>query len=603
MKKSRFSIVVIALSLILLLAGCDGSITETLKKGMDPFHENNIYVNSGLIKPSTAGMDGVKESMKTETVTKEEIKESTNEKGQVEIGSDTKGFGEVIDALKEVTGDENFKVVIQDEELNNVIKENGILAPQTKEQQQALKDSINKINSSPTESKNFSTEMAKESTTEQSNAAKGTLAVAASAIDSITGSDKLNDDQKAVLNDLKTTLVEKAKTEGTLTQGEVLQAQMVTNLISSSAGAITSIANSNGNIDVTDEKISTFVDDSIAVINASKALAGGALIDITDLLGSLAPMLGTQSGTPAAASNRAVSRDGDTEPTFYDKLLSTGKATIPSDLSSYGDLSTPEGKADAEANRKQAFASFTMMKNLGRALFAVADDGSFNSTLARVRIDASAQIFKYYQNMVVVLGLDKGENKELTDFVASKFSGVATSSLFDAVFGFTASQLSTASKQFIGNANAYLDIVGALIADNKAYATKAYEFKGGETISFRQSSLDTLITAGLIPSSNDGYTDEQSEEIKAKFIEYYCGEEDAANGTYKGTDAFNSAFSTFDGMLNAVGLDNLMKFVNDMMNGTGGSVESTDFTSFKKMYQDSLKSIYEGEHSQPEANV
>ena len=605
MKKKKLSIVLIAISLILLLTACDGSISETLKNIMGPFHGKNVYVDAGLIKPSTVGLDMVKDASKTETTKGDDIEKDAN--GNVKINSETKGLGSVIASINEATGS-TVEFTINDQELNKIVSTNGFLQPQNDAQKKKLNEGIAKVNESTSEVKLFSEEMAKPSS--NSNAAKGTLAVAASVINEVTTKMNLNDTQKNALNEISKSLTAKAKSEGTLSQGEVLQAQMITNLVASSASAIKEIQNNN--FDINNSKIKDFIDESISVINVSKTLAGGSILDVTTLLGSLLPMMNnsnkdnnnnepTPQGSLVARSlSRDASGNSSTDNDDNKELkefLRTGILKVPSALEDFGykEDGSQASKEEAEESKKSTLASFTVIKDIIRSLYAVEKDGSFNRSLAYARLDANAYLFKYYQNLVAVLGLDNAEvNAELKNYVAGKFAKVETATLINAILGFTSTQLNDLSLLFLEDSNSLFDIIQRLVQSNKAYFAEKYSFKGGETIKVSTDDIKTLQDKGILPDDDGKYSPENGEENKNKMISYYAGEEDSANSTYKGTAAFHSAFSTFDGLLKAVGIETVIKDLGSIMGGDSSDVDK-DF-SFKKMYEDNLKDMYKSEH-------
>lgn len=130
--------------------------------------------------------------------------------------------------------------------------------------------------------------MSQEAPQEQSDAAKGTMALTNSLISKITDSmrgdgedSEMPAEIKDVLDTLKEELASKSKQTESLSKAEVLQVQMVTNLVSSVANAA-NVLKENENEDMSElmknDKVIAIMDDLTLLSNVTNALSGSTSV-------------------------------------------------------------------------------------------------------------------------------------------------------------------------------------------------------------------------------------------------------------------------------------------------------------------------------------
>ena len=120
MKKQFLCVFTLVLLTLLLFVSCSGSLTDTLLKVMDGT-DTNVYIKTGIVKPSTEAVDKVLDALETE---KTPASISGNEV-TVNIGG------------------QPISVDVTDTGLQNLINNGGVLAPQTEEKKEQLTSSIN----------------------------------------------------------------------------------------------------------------------------------------------------------------------------------------------------------------------------------------------------------------------------------------------------------------------------------------------------------------------------------------------------------------------------------------------------------------------------
>ncbi len=212
--------------------------------------QGNLYEKMGLIDIENPSAQKVSELVDSiETAMQEQGKEWVSGEGDQQTlnVANIEGFKDIADAIESIgkdsgTDTEDLKITI-DSNTAKLITENGILKPQDKEKEE-LYASLGSALGSTSGTKNLVDSMSQEAPQEQSDAAKGTMALTNSLISKITDSmrgdgedSEMPAEIKDVLDTLKEELASKSKQTESLSKAEVLQVQMVTNLVSSVANA------------------------------------------------------------------------------------------------------------------------------------------------------------------------------------------------------------------------------------------------------------------------------------------------------------------------------------------------------------------------------
>ena len=256
--------------------------------------QGNLYEKMGLIDIENPSAQKVSELVDSiETAMQEQGKEWVSGEGDQQTlnVANIEGFKDIADAIESIgkdsgTDTEDLKITI-DSNTAKLITENGILKPQDKEKEE-LYASLGSALGSTSGTKNLVDSMSQEAPQEQSDAAKGTMALTNSLISKITDSmrgdgedSEMPAEIKDVLDTLKEELESKSKQTESLSKAEVLQVQMVTNLVSSVANAA-NVLKENENEDMSElmkkDEVIAIMDDLTLLSNVTNALSGSTSV-------------------------------------------------------------------------------------------------------------------------------------------------------------------------------------------------------------------------------------------------------------------------------------------------------------------------------------
>ena len=256
--------------------------------------QGNLYEKMGLIDIENPSAQKVSELVDSiETAKQEKGKEWVSGEGNQQTlnVANIEGFKDIADAIESIGKDsgtvtEDLKITINPDTAK-LITENGILKPQNKEKEE-LYASLGSALGSTSGTKNLVDSMSQEAPKEQSDAAKGTMALTNSLISQITysmGGDGEDSEMPAeikdVLDTLKEELASKSKQAESLSKAEVLQVQMVTNLVSSVANAA-NVLKENENEDMSElmkkDEVIAIMDDLTLLSNVTNALSGSTSV-------------------------------------------------------------------------------------------------------------------------------------------------------------------------------------------------------------------------------------------------------------------------------------------------------------------------------------
>lgn len=254
--------------------------------------QGNLYEKMGLIDIENPSAQKVSELVDSiETAKQEEGKEWVSGEGNQQTlnVANIEGFKDIADAIESIGKDsgtvtEDLKITINSDTAK-LITENGILKPQDKEKEE-LYASLGSALGSTSGTKNLVDSMSQEAPKEQSDAAKGTMALTNSLISQITDSMGGEDSEmpaeiKDVLDTLKEELESKSNQTESLSKAEVLQVQMVTNLVSSVANAA-NVLKENENEDMSElmkkDEVIAIMDDLTLLSNVTNALSGSTSV-------------------------------------------------------------------------------------------------------------------------------------------------------------------------------------------------------------------------------------------------------------------------------------------------------------------------------------
>lgn len=258
--------------------------------------QGNLYEKMGLIdieNPSAQKVSELVDSIETAKPPEEDenkwVSASGSNDEKILNVSNIDGFKDIAKAIDEISnesGSGNLEITI-DSDTAELITKNGILKPQDKEKEE-LYASLGSALGSTSGTKNLVDSMSQEAPQEQSDAAKGTMALTNSLISQITDSmvgdgedSEMPAEIKDVLDTLKKELESKSKQTESLSKAEVLQVQMVTNLVSSVANAA-NVLKENENEDMSElmkkDEVIAIMDDLTLLSNVTNALSGSTSV-------------------------------------------------------------------------------------------------------------------------------------------------------------------------------------------------------------------------------------------------------------------------------------------------------------------------------------
>lgn len=260
--------------------------------------QGNLYEKMGLIdieNPSAQKVSEFVDSIETAKPSEEDenkwVSDSGSNDEKILNVSNIDGFKDIADAIESIGKDsgtvtEDLKITINSDTAKLITK-NGILKPQDKEKEE-LYASLGSALGSTSGTKNLVDSMSQEAPQEQSDAAKGTMALTNSLISQITNSmgcdgedSEMPAEIKDVLDTLKEELESKSNQTESLSKAEVLQVQMVTNLVSSVANAA-NVLKENENEDMSElmkkDEVIAIMDDLTLLSNVTNALSGSTSV-------------------------------------------------------------------------------------------------------------------------------------------------------------------------------------------------------------------------------------------------------------------------------------------------------------------------------------
>nr|WP_321262923.1 hypothetical protein [uncultured Sphaerochaeta sp.] len=290
MKKALIPILLVLL-LTLAFTSCDANIRQDIAGLMGDFSEN-VYIANGFVEANTANAAAV-------TTTTASI-----------------GTG---DSAQTVVKDENITTFGVSVKVPDGVTK--IIKPQTEAEQESTKDNLATAFASPPQTEELVESLKAPITDpEQKAAAEGTVILFNATLE------KLKDDLATNNKELSDTLSELALPEieegETLTQGDVLVLQMMTNLISNTVATLNEASNDNlgSSIDISTpenkEKVLSIVDDALFTAQVAEQLSGAASIDFSGQLDLAALLSGMNDD-----SSQSVSRAED-DNEFGDVMVS-----------------------------------------------------------------------------------------------------------------------------------------------------------------------------------------------------------------------------------------------------------------------------------------
>ena len=330
MKKKVFSVLALCVLLLLSFSAC------SLDQALDAL-AGNKYIEWGIAEVDTSASDAAV-SMVSEM--KKADASSAVSGTSVDV-SKIAGFESVSSALEKAGIGTSLNV---DSNLAAKIAEGGLLQAQSEEEKTALNNSLSQALAGTASREALVSSLTAEADAETSTAAKNSMALTSSIIDSVVGQfgDNVNETVSSVVDsirDLQSQLNKKSESAENLSQAEVLQVQMITNLVTSVAAVAgdDEIMNSFDLAAVLENPaVKDLLDDASILSNTSKALSGDVDIltvpGLTDLLSSAMGGSSSDEGSKSARSGNEGTEDSDSN-LVYDRERDAYRAGTPYDSS------------------------------------------------------------------------------------------------------------------------------------------------------------------------------------------------------------------------------------------------------------------------------
>lgn len=319
MGKRIVNVLTVCLVLLFALSSC------SLDSALDAL-SGNVYGKLG-VKFDNPAADATKETIdKTDfTIPDEEsgaiISTDTgdNKKVQSVDLSKISGFTEISNALKNIGGGSE---IIDDSTLAESIATNGLLTPMDSEAKNEFNTNIANtlLNSDPSVKEEFVSYLGESAAEGKSDAAKNSLSIADTILEKAVAAagDEIPGDLKVVISDIQASLKSTIEKDDDLTNAELTQVQMVTNLVTSVTKVIvaindgTSSGEGEGSMpDLSNPVYSNAIDDLtvLSQVSAEMTSAGVSSLSIPDVSSIISSLQGMFTGGSSSSDDGSSSEN------------------------------------------------------------------------------------------------------------------------------------------------------------------------------------------------------------------------------------------------------------------------------------------------------
>ena len=395
--------VILGICILMLIALSSCSLDEALDR-----LQGNKYIEWGWAEIDTASVDAVVAIV--DNMSKNEV--IVGDDGNLSL-EDNPALESIKNALDDLAGEgssENVLLVLGDRA--NIIKDNGILASQSETEKNNLNNSVTAALNGATRDK-FVDEMKQSAPADQSNAAKGSMALTAAVIAEVKNQIKNEDGQidsslKPIFDTIDTLQKEldsKSKNDEALTKADVVQVQMITNLVNSAASVVGSGVFEGSSADeiVNNTAVKSLINDAVVLSNTTKALSGDVDLLTIPAIGDIIGMINdsndesSEEPSPAPAARarvlRVMSFESDEQENDQDEGFTWDGDVL---------VSPPMGEIDPDDKS----TSVEIMHGFLEDLFACSKNGDGVYQLPadfRTRLNAMANLSVAYDVMYSVI--------------------------------------------------------------------------------------------------------------------------------------------------------------------------------------------------------
>ena len=326
--KKLVILVLLVPMLALTMISCDADMRSNLAGWMGGFN-GNVYADAGFIVPNTA---------------------------QAEAAAATiAAIGSVNTPVAD--GDKAMGIAV-----SGISSGAKIISPQTKDKQKELKDNLADAFNSDSQKEKLIEDLKKKVTsTEQKDAAVGTVEVFNATLDALEEEVGVGSDLGLALQKLKLPALD----PDNITQGDLLVLQLMTDLISNTVTTLDSMGGISGSTEgqlsdsANRDKVLSIIDDALFAAEVTEQLSGAASIDFTGQLdlGSLMEGMGGDKGSRAAGDSIELTEAEDFLETINALAPSIVKLMGISYNSSTETFSYPVGKYKSFLLNQQIYRS------------------------------------------------------------------------------------------------------------------------------------------------------------------------------------------------------------------------------------------------------
>lgn len=394
--------VILGICILMLIALSSCSLDEALDR-----LQGNKYIEWGWAEIDTASVDAVVAIV--DNMSKNKV--TVGEDGKLSL-EDNPALESIKYALDALAGGSSGNVSLDLGDRQKIIKDNGILASQSKTEKNNLNNSVTAALNGATRDK-FVDEMKQSAPADQSDAAKGSMALTAAVIGEvkkqIEGDDgQIDSSLKPIFDTIDTLQKEldsKSKNNEALTKADVVQVQMITNLVNSAASVVGSGVFEESSADeiVNNPAVKSLINDAVVLSNTTKALSGDVDLLTIPAIGDIIGMINDSndessdepSPAPAARARvlRVMSFESDEQENDQDEGFTWDGNVL---------VSPPMGEIDPDDKS----TSVEIMHGFLEDLFACSKNGNGVYQLPadfRTRLNAMANLSVAYDVMYSVI--------------------------------------------------------------------------------------------------------------------------------------------------------------------------------------------------------
>lgn len=283
MRRKLIGVLVLSVMLLFSFASCslDGIMDAT---------QGNKFGQNGSSE-AAKNLSGILQSTVTDDETKDELKNAVTDEG-LDL-SKISGFSELVKAFDSENSDFKLVIELNNEGLRENIEQYGIITPLT---DKAKEDFVKTVNQAIAGDEKALADSMKTALNEESaEATRNTIAITQNLIEQVVSelnkegqNDDIPPELKDTLNNLNYQLTEKAQSDAVINNGDLLQIQLVTNVITTVSSIITEMPSEEGE-EVGVDMFVKAADDLRLISKTSQKLKEGG-VDTIDI-GSLSDII------------------------------------------------------------------------------------------------------------------------------------------------------------------------------------------------------------------------------------------------------------------------------------------------------------------------